>query len=638
MLHCDLADLANGDVVVIHIGGDTDFADCGTLHNTVTIGADNEPAGADGNNTDEADIVVNCPVLGIVKEADHQAPVVIGSQIGFTVTVANNGEGTAFGIDVSDTLDPDFTWSIESQTGALTWTLTGNQLSVSGDLPPGTSSVHVVAATSAANSATQCGLVPNTAFLTQVVGEQTVPVDDDSAAEAVRCPEIGIDKTSNDADGNVDAGQTVTFTILAQVAEGPVTDAVVTDTLPAGQTYVAGSQSSSPAETSFTVSPDGRTLTWTYASLSDGDPAATITYDVTIDAGASGDLVNVAQLCVSEVPDCESADAAVTPIPVIGIDKTSNDEDGNVDSGQTVTFTILGQVAQGPVTDASVTDTLPAGQTYVAGSETSSPAETSFTVSADGRTLTWTYASLASGDPAVTITYDATIDATASGDLVNVAELCVSELPDCVSANATVTPIAGELGIQKSNDAPLVATALGDGSTVDLPTAAEGATVTYTLDYTVKEVVHNGVVTDVLPAGVTYVDGSASSDAQFTFDNYNPSTRTLTWKAAEVSENGSLTYKVTIDAGAAEFAQPLVNTATIDSDETEPASDTSPVFVAPLPLELTPPPTDALAPSAPASNPGFALMLILLSVAAFALAIGFVTPVPEHVRRRDRLG
>jgi hypothetical protein len=31
-------------------------------------------------------------------------------------------------------------------------------------------------------------------------------------------------------------------------------------------------------------------------------------------------------------------------------------------------------------------------------------------------------------------------------------------------------------------------------------------------------------------------------------------------------------------------------------------------------------------------------MLILLSVGAFALAIGFVTPVPEHVRRRDRLG
>src|SRR4029078_2395849 len=290
-----------------------------------------------------------------------------------------------------------------------------------------------------------------------------------------------------------------------------------------------------------------------YASLANGDPAVTITYDVTIDAGASGDLVNVAELCVSALPDCVSAEETVTPIPVIGIDKTSNDADGQVDANQVVTFTILGKVAQGPVTGGTGTDTLRVGETYVSGSEASSPAETSFTVSADGRTLTWTYASLASGDPAVTITYDVTIGAGASGDLVNVAELCVSELPDCVSADETVTPIASELGIQKSNDAPLVATDLGNGTTVNLPTAAEGATVTYNTRYTVKAVVHNSVVTDVLPAGVTYVDGSASSDAQFPFDNYNPSTRTLTWKAAEVSENGSLTYKVTIDAGAAEL-------------------------------------------------------------------------------------
>jgi uncharacterized repeat protein (TIGR01451 family)/fimbrial isopeptide formation D2 family protein len=497
VLHCDLGDLANGDVVQIHIGGDTDFQDCGTLHNTVTIGVDNEPAGADGNNDDAADQVVNCPVLGIAKTADHSAPVVIGSQIGFTITVANNGEGTAFNVHVSDALDADFSWSIASQTGALTWSLVGNQLTATGDLPPGTSSVHVVANTDAADSASQCGLVPNTAFLTQ--GE--TPVDDDSAAEEVRCPEIGIDKTSDDADGAVDAGQTVTFTILATVAEGPVTDAVITDTLPAGETYVDGTQHSTPAATSFTKSADGRTLTWTYASLNDGDPAVTITYDVTIDAAAVGDLTNVAELCVSEVPNCESADETVSPNP--------------------------------------------------------------------------------------------------------------------------------ELGIAKSNDAPLVA---------GLPTAKEGDTVTYTLDYTVKGTVHNAVITDVLPAGVTYTNLTASSDAQFTFQSYNPVTRTLTWTADVVSENGSLTYDATIDEGAAELAQPLTNKATIDSQETEPASDTSDVFVAPLPLALTPPPTDTLAPSATPSNPGFTLMLILIAVAVLALGVGFITPVPEHVRRRDRLG
>jgi uncharacterized repeat protein (TIGR01451 family)/fimbrial isopeptide formation D2 family protein len=632
-LHCDLGDMANGDVFVIHIGGETDFADCGTLHNVVTIGADNEPAGAGANNTDDADVVVNCPVLGIAKSADHQAPVLIGSQIGFTITVANNGQGTAFNVHVSDTLNPDFSWSIQSHTGALTWSLVGNALTASGDLPPGTSSVHVVAQTSVENSATQCGPVPNTAFLTQ--GEAAI--GNDSASESVRCPAIGIDKTSNDADGIVDAGQTVTFTIHGSVSDGPVTNGTITDTLPVGETYVAGSQSSTPAADSFTVSADGRTLTWSYDSLANGDPAVTVTYDVTIDAAAQGALTNVAELCVSEVPTCVSDDETVTPNPQIGIDKASNDADGKVDPGQTVTFTIHGIVSSNPVTGAVVTDTLPVGQTYVAGSESSSPMETSFNASADGRTLTWTYASLAVGDPAVTITYDVTIDSVASGALINVAELCVSEVPDCVSADATVNPTAS-LGIQKSNNAPLVATATGTGTTVDLPTAKEGDTVTYTLDYTVTGAVHHAVITDVLPAGVTYTAGTASSDAQFTFQSYDTATRTLTWKAAEVTENGSLHYDATIDAGAAEHAQPLVNVATIDSDETEPASDNSPVFVPPAPEALTPPPTDTLAPSAAPSNPGFALMLILLSVAAFALAIGFITPVPEHVRRRDRLG
>jgi hypothetical protein len=52
---------------------------------------------------------------------------------------------------------------------------------------------------------------------------------------------------------------------------------------------------------------------------------------------------------------------------------------------------------------------------------------------------------------------------------------------------------------------------------------------------------------------------------------------------------------------------------------------------------ITLPPTDTLATDTPASsNPGFALMLTLLALAAFILALGFVTPVPASVRERSR--
>jgi hypothetical protein len=151
------------------------------------------------------------------------------------------------------------------------------------------------------------------------------------------------------------------------------------------------------------------------------------------------------------------------------------------------------------------------------------------------------------------------------------------------------------------------------------------------------------VITDVLPVGVTYVDGSATDSDEFIFQGYDDATRTLLWTAENVSEDGSLTYQATIDEGAAELDQPLVNVATIDSAETEPDDDDSPVFVPTIPAaatatpRITLPPTDTFTSDTPApSNPGFALMLALLAIAAVVLVIGFVTPVPASVRERRR--
>ena len=94
--------------------------------------------------------------------------------------------------------------------------------------------------------------------------------------------------------------------------------------------------------------------------------------------------------------------------------------------------------------------------------------------------------------------------------------------------------------------------------------------------------------------------------------------------------------------GASELAQPLVNVAAIASTQTARDTDDSQVFVPTIPLaatatpRITLPPTDGLAGSQAPSNPGFALMLILLVLAAVVLVVGFVTPVPASVRERSR--
>jgi hypothetical protein len=124
--------------------------------------------------------------------------------------------------------------------------------------------------------------------------------------------------------------------------------------------------------------------------------------------------------------------------------------------------------------------------------------------------------------------------------------------------------------------------------------------------------------------------------------SYTSATRTLRWEAATVTASGSVTYKVTVASGAADLAQPLTNVATIASDQTAPSSARQQVLVAPPPLaatgtpKITLPPTDTLdTTQQSASNPGFALMVALLALAGLAFGIGYVTPVPERVRRRN---
>ena len=62
----------------------------------------------------------------------------------------------------------------------------------------------------------------------------------------------------------------------------------------------------------------------------------------------------------------------------------------------------------------------------------------------------------------------------------------------------------------------------------------------------------------------------------------------------------------------------------------------SDVFVPVIPLVETAPPTDVLATPEGPSAPGSSLLLILAVLGGIVLVIGFVTPVPAVVRRRNR--
>jgi uncharacterized repeat protein (TIGR01451 family) len=170
--------------------------------------------------------------------------------------------------------------------------------------------------------------------------------------------------------------------------------------------------------------------------------------------------------------------------------------------------------------------------------------------------------------------------------------------------------------------------------------AKVGDTLTYTLGYDLSEgPVTNGVITDKLPVGLAYVDGSATDNDEFTFQGYDASTRTLTWTAPTVTEDGTVSYQVLVLDDSFSLPQPLENVATIDSDETAPSSDNEDVLVQ-IVAAATETPTITLPPTdtSPASDQGggsagFGLMLTLLILGGISLAAGYFTPTPGRTRR-----
>ena len=158
-----------------------------------------------------------------------------------------------------------------------------------------------------------------------------------------------------------------------------------------------------------------------------------------------------------------------------------------------------------------------------------------------------------------------------------------------------------------------------------------GDTLTFTLAYDLAgEPVTNVVLTDVLPAGLDYVDGSATS-GDLTFVGYNVGSRTLTWNADGIQSAGSVTYQVTVASNAFEVTQPLTNVATLATEELQPVQDSANVYVqlvesaTDVPT-VTLPPTDTISGGQAPSNPGFGLMLTLFVLAGIGFAVGSLTP------------
>ncbi|MCB0867760.1 MAG: DUF11 domain-containing protein [Solirubrobacterales bacterium] len=352
ILGCEIGTLNSGAshtvTVTVHVDGDA----FGTIVNTATVGAQQTDPNPD-NNTDSDQVEVGSADLKVTKTLKSPASPVTGSNVVYEVTVENLGPSDATGVVLVDALPagldgvstnkaecavnaPNVDCAVGNLASGSSFTV-----EISGTVLPGTDEL--------VNNASATGN-ENDPDLTNNSDKVETPV--------TKAADLSIVKNGDPS--QVLPGGTILYTFVVHNA-GPdeATNVVVTDTLPAGLTYVDGAPG---------CSANGQVVTCSIHPIAAGGTSQTgIT--VSVAGNAHGTITNSAHVGGNE-PDPDpsnnddSVDTTVQPHADVEINKTASPL--NPRPGDTITYKLKAR-NNGPDSAANVvvTDTLPVGVTFV---------------------------------------------------------------------------------------------------------------------------------------------------------------------------------------------------------------------------------------------------------------------------------
>ncbi|HWP45948.1 MAG TPA: FG-GAP-like repeat-containing protein [Candidatus Limnocylindrales bacterium] len=467
---CNLGTLNSGAISTVTILVIPTSA--GTITNTVSVtggGIDPNPA----NNTETESTTVTSADLAITK-SDSPDPVLIGSNLTYTLTVTNNGPFQATGVVVTDTLPASVI--LVSAPGC---TQAGSTVTCNlGSINSGSSaSVTIVV------QPTTVGTISNTASVTSNTFDPT-PANNTTTAQLTTVNpvvDLALTKTDSPDPATTTADLTYTLTVNNN-GPSPATGVTLTDTLPSGVIF----RSVSPTQGSCSGT---STITCNLGTISNGG-SATVTIVVTPNTTTT--LVNTASVTANETDSNTANNTATqsTAIVIIGLSVIQSDSPDPVAVGTDVTYTIrVINNSNSQATQVVLTDTLTGNFSFVSATSTQGTCSGTTTITCNIGTM---------NKGVVTITVK--VNPTAVGTITSTATV-TSNPPDSNLADntavETTTVTVTDLAITQS-DSP-------DPVTV-------GANLTYTLVAT-----NNGpslatgvIVTDTLPVSVTYVSANST--------------------------------------------------------------------------------------------------------------------------------
>ncbi|MEM7343856.1 MAG: DUF11 domain-containing protein, partial [Chloroflexota bacterium] len=532
--------LANGGKVSLTIQA---LVNAGTkntaLVNTAQVSGSSLNDPTPGNNSSSATIYVGGADLSVSKMVSNSNPDE-GDIVIYTVIVQNNGSNEATNITVTDLLPTSQVLYLSDDSGGAYTPGTG--IWVVGNLPTGNNATLLITVQIQSNTASTT--IVNTGSVESV--DQLDPNSGNNSGSVsltVKSPDLAMTKSVDNSTPNETDKIRYTITVN-NIGTGNATGIIITDDLPGGLTY----ESHETNQGTFTSASDN----WIVGTLPSGTNA-TLILTATVDLGTAGQsIINTASVTTVDQTESDtsnnSAAASITVATAdLAVTKSVNNNLPNELDTVSYTVTILNNGPQN-ATNVFLQDVLSGDLTHVSNIASQG--------SYDHTSGEWIVGNIANSSNA-TLTINAQINAgTAGSTIINTAVITSLDQADLDNSNdsaaVSLTVASADLAITK---------------TVNRTTPGEGETITYSVT-----VLNNGpytatnvVITDTLPAGVTFQSATAQQGS------YNSGNGLWSVGTLPIGGSSILSLNATVNGGT--LGTTIINTATLKSvDQTDTVS------------------------------------------------------------------
>jgi len=410
------------------------------------------------------------------------------------------------------------------------------------------------------------------------------------------------------ADGNTDekhpeVGDTLLYTIKTKntIEDSLVENLVISDELPEGLAYVPDSlEVDGEAVTDAKDDDNGDftdgTISGQFGDIQDTD-WHTVTFEVTVEKGQSGkDIQNTASVTGENTPpDDPTTKTEIYPRdPKLESEKSAvlqkkaegNKDEKHPEVGDTLLYTIKtkNMIEDSLVENLVISDQLPKGLTYVAGSLEIDGESVTDVKDDDSGDYTDGKVTGYFGDVKDTdwhtVTFEVIVEKGQAGqDIQNTAEVTGENTPpDDPTTKTEIYPREPKLASEKTASIQKKA----EGNT-DEKTPQVGDTLLYTIKTKNLEedsIVENLVISDQLPEGLEYVEGSLKVDDQAVTDakdddNGDYTKGTVTGQFGDIKDTDwhTVTFEAKVAKGQAD--KTIQNTAKVTGENTPPDEPTT---------------------------------------------------------------